>query len=151
MSLGMMVQKSIIAHSTLLLHHLQVMESPAPSTEWLPAPRVKDAITNKKQLTPPLPVFWTLVEHFFVLQGILADQIGWRDNNVVDWSMPMFGPHICFLYSPGPVPAVLDHRMGIWFNPLKNGLIQHTSKIPSNTWGLDATFSCWPQVSMMFQ
>ena len=55
------------------------------------------------------------------------------------------------------LPVDLIHRMGIWSNPLKNGLIQHTSKfcifrkIPSNTLGLDATFSCWPQVSMMFQ
>ena len=37
--------------------------------------------------------------------------------------------HICILYSPGPVLAVLVHIMGIWSNPLKNGLIQHTSKI----------------------
>ena len=41
--------------------------------------------------------------------------------------------HICILYSPGRVLAVLAHIMGIWSNPLKNGLIQHTSKIPSNT------------------
>ena len=33
--------------------------------------------------------------------------------------------HICILYSPGPVLAVLAHRMGIWSNPLKNGFIQH--------------------------
>ena len=38
-------------------------------------------------------------------------------------------PHICILYSPGPVLSVLAHRMGIWSHPLKNGLIQHTSKI----------------------
>ena len=37
--------------------------------------------------------------------------------------------HICILYSPGPVLAVLVHRMGILSNPLKNGLIQNTSKI----------------------
>ena len=37
--------------------------------------------------------------------------------------------HICILYCPGPVLAGLVHRMGIWSNPLKNGLIQHTSKI----------------------
>ena len=35
--------------------------------------------------------------------------------------------HICFLYSPGPIPAVLAQR--IWSNPPKNGLIQYTSKI----------------------
>ena len=37
--------------------------------------------------------------------------------------------HICILYSPGPVLAVLAHRMGMLSHPLKNGLIQHTSKI----------------------
>ena len=37
--------------------------------------------------------------------------------------------HICILYIPGPVLAVLVHRMGIWSDPLKNGLIQHTSKM----------------------
>ena len=37
--------------------------------------------------------------------------------------------HNCILYSPGPVLTVLVHRMGIWSHPLKNGLIQHTSKI----------------------
>ena len=37
--------------------------------------------------------------------------------------------HICFLYSPGPIPAVLAYRMGIWSNPLKNSLIQLTFKI----------------------
>ena len=36
---------------------------------------------------------------------------------------------ICFLYSPGPIPAVLAQRIGIWSNPPKNGLIQYTSKI----------------------
>ena len=36
---------------------------------------------------------------------------------------------IC-LYSPGPVPAgQLSHRIGIYSNPLINGLIQHTFKI----------------------
>ena len=58
-----------------------------------------------------------------------------------------------FLYSPGLVHTVLAHIMRIWFNPLKNGLVQHTSKITffisekisSYTLGLDATFSCWPQ------
>ena len=38
------------------------------------------------------------------------------------------GSHL-FFYSPGPVPAVLAHKMGIWSNPLKNGLIQHNSKM----------------------
>ena len=33
------------------------------------------------------------------------------------------------LYSPGPVPAGLAHRMRIYSNPLKNDLIQHTFKI----------------------
>ena len=42
-----------------------------------------------------------------------------------------FACHICILYSPGPVPAVLAHKMGIWSNPIKSGLIQHTSKIKS--------------------
>ena len=31
------------------------------------------------------------------------------------------GPHIRFLYSPGPVSAVLAHIMGIFSNPIKNG------------------------------
>ena len=30
---------------------------------------------------------------------------------------------------PGPVLAVLVHTMGVWSNPLKNGLIQYTSKV----------------------
>ena len=50
------------------------------------------------------------------------------------WRPDEIEAHICILYSPGPAPAGLAHRMGIWSNPLKNGLIQHTSrKIPSNT------------------
>ena len=40
-----------------------------------------------------------------------------------------FATHNCILYSPGPVLAVLVHRIVIWSHPLKNGLIQHTSKI----------------------
>ena len=61
----------------------------------------------------------------------------------------MAQPVLCILYSPGPVPAILAHRMGIWSNLFKNGLIQNMFKIffcilgiPSNTLGLDATFSC---------
>ena len=49
-------------------------------------------------------------------------------------------PHICFLYSPCPIPDVLAPRIGMWSNPLTNGLIQHASKIHSNTLGRDATF-----------
>ena len=37
--------------------------------------------------------------------------------------------HICILYRPGPVLAVLAHIMGIWSHPFKNDLLQHTSKM----------------------
>ena len=40
--------------------------------------------------------------------------------------------HICFLYSPGPVPAVLSHKMGIWSNQLKNGLAKKTLDIENS-------------------
>ena len=41
----------------------------------------------------------------------------------------LYTQHFCILYSSGPVPAGLAHRMEILSNPLKNGLIQHTFKI----------------------
>ena len=47
------------------------------------------------------------------------------DEGVAGW--PLHADHICILYCPGPVLAVLVHIMGIWSQPLKNGLIQHTS------------------------
>ena len=56
--------------------------------------------------------------------------------------------HICILYSPGPVLAVLAHRMGIWSHPLKNGLIQHTSNM---NYVFFEKFPVIPEVSMMFQ
>ena len=42
---------------------------------------------------------------------------------------PKFTLHIHFLYSHGPVHAVLAHRMGIWSNPPKNGLVKQASKM----------------------
>ena len=51
------------------------------------------------------------------------------DMKILGHHNPFNQSHICILYSPGPVPAGLSHRMGIWSNPLKNGLIQRTSKI----------------------
>ena len=49
--------------------------------------------------------------------------------------------------------------MGLGHNPLINGLIQHTFKFnflfekknQCNTFWLDKTFSCWPQVTMMLK
>ena len=50
-------------------------------------------------------------------------------KKIVIKNLRVFYPTHLFFFSPGPVPAVLAHRMGIWSDPLKNGLIQHTSKM----------------------
>ena len=64
---------------------------------------------------------------------------------VINWQQLS---HICILYSPGPVLAVLAHRMDILSQThSKNSLIQHTSKMNL----IFFYFSCWLQVSMMFQ
>ena len=52
-----------------------------------------------------------------------------KTRNTNQYNIEQCHTHICILYSPGPVLAVLAHIMGIWCHPLKNGLIQHTSKI----------------------
>ena len=69
-----------------------------------------------------------------------------------------FVHHNNLLTQPWPSSCWPAHRMAIHSNPLLNGLIQQTFKIhfvfveiPSNTLGLETIFSCWSQVTMMFQ
>ena len=62
---------------------------------------------------------------FFIVWDILAVQ----HSTILLHCITLYFIHICILYSPGPVSAGLAHRMGVWSNPLKNSLIQHTSKI----------------------
>ena len=58
-----------------------------------------------------------------------SSSVGYNRQVLVGYNRKILVRHICILYSPGPVLAVLAHRMGIWSHQLKNGFIQHTSLI----------------------